>query len=167
MRMSLSEAEVDAAGGGEVDLDGAAGGCEGVAGPGAGGDPLAFAEAAGARGAFVGEPGEKTEEVAGGVGAGALDADNAVDGKHDVLFGEVDGLPVGDGGTVDEAAVHLEVGDVGETRCLRRIGEGGLEHFYRGVTGGHRGECLFACIGLRAWGEIVPTRKAISASRPR
>ena len=155
MRMSLSEAEVDAAGGGEVHLDDGARRGEGVAGPGAGGDPLAFAQAAGACGAFVGEPGEKTQEIAGGVGAGALDADDAVDGEHDVLFAEVDRLPVGDGGTVDEAAVHLEVGDVGETRCLRRIGEGGLQHFNGRVTGGHRGERLFACVRLCAWRKVA------------
>src|SRR5580700_7829003 len=77
----LSEAEIDAAGGGEENLHGATRGCESVAGPGTGGDPLAFAEAASAGGAFVSEPGEETEKIPGGVGAGALDADDSVDGE--------------------------------------------------------------------------------------
>ena len=68
---------------------------------------MACLEAAGAAGAVIGEPGEQAEEVAGGVGASALDADATIDGQDDGLLGEVDGSPFGTGRAVDEAAVHL------------------------------------------------------------
>ena len=103
----------------EGDVDPLAGSGGRVAGPASGGDPLAGFEAAGARGAFVGEVGQQAHQVAGGVRASALDLDDAVDGERDGLFAEVYGLPVGDGGTIDKAAVHLQVGERGEVRgCL-------------------------------------------------
>src|SRR5579875_3792987 len=140
----LSEAEVGGAYRGEAGFDAGTRVGERVAGPGAGGDPLALAEAAGARGTLVGEPGEKLEEVAGGVGAGPLDADDGVDDESDFFLVEVDLTPVGEGRAVDETAMHLEVGEHGVARDLGWIDEGGLENFDGGVAGSHGRENFFA-----------------------
>src|ERR1035437_396782 len=72
------KAEGDATGVGEVGFGLCAGDRWCVAGPASGGDPLAGSQAAGARGALIGKVGQQAQQVAGGVGAGALDADRAV-----------------------------------------------------------------------------------------
>ena len=64
-------------------------------------------------------------------------------------------LPVGEGGAVDEAAVHLEVGEDGEFGGQRGVDEGGLEDFDGGVAGGHGGESFFAGVGRGAGREVL------------
>ena len=91
-----------------------------VAGPTSGGDVLTGLETSGLCGALVGEVEREAQDVAGFVGANALGADHAVDGERDRHLGEVDALPVHAGGAVDEAAVHLQVGQGGE--AVRGLG---------------------------------------------
>ncbi len=60
----------------------------------------------------------------------------------------------GDGGAVDEAAVHLEVGERGEAVGGGGVDEGGLELFEDGVAGGYGGEDFGAGVGRGARWEV-------------
>ena len=91
--VALCEAQVDAAGGGEVDVDGGAAEAERVAGPGAGGNPLALRR-----------PPVRAAPSLARTGAAAADrrrcwsrcahADAAVDGERDFFRVEIGVAPV-------------------------------------------------------------------------
>ena len=118
------------------------------------GDPLAGLEASGARRAFVGEVGKQAHQVARGVGAGALHLQLAVDGERHGLCFEVDLLPVFAGGAVDEAAVHLQVGQHGEVVGGLGVDEAGLQLLDDGMATGNGRDHLCARVGLGARGQV-------------